>query len=60
MFFCWQVLDLSGNDITAKAASAIADAIRNKKKLRKLNLADNDLKDRGASIIVKVLESGHE
>lgn len=54
------MLDLSGNDITAKAAPAIADAIRNKKKLRKLNLADNDLKDRGASIIVKVLESGHE
>ncbi|GAQ91326.1 Ran GTPase-activating protein [Klebsormidium nitens] len=55
-----EVLDLSGNDITPKAATAVAEAIRGKQKLRKLNLADNDLRDRGAAVIAKVLEIGHE
>ncbi|XP_042517985.1 RAN GTPase-activating protein 2-like isoform X2 [Macadamia integrifolia] len=54
-----EILDLAGNDITAKAAPAIAACVAVKQFLTKLNLAENDLKDEGAIIIAKALEDGH-
>ncbi|KAI6695581.1 hypothetical protein NL676_023291 [Syzygium grande] len=45
-----EVLEMAGNDITAKAA---------KQFLTKLNLSENELKDEGAILIGKALEEGH-
>ncbi|XP_043723976.1 RAN GTPase-activating protein 2-like [Telopea speciosissima] len=54
-----EILDMAGNDITAKAAPAIAACVTVKQFLTKLNLAENELKDEGAIIIAKALEDGH-
>ncbi|XP_074578786.1 LOW QUALITY PROTEIN: RAN GTPase-activating protein 2-like [Curcuma longa] len=54
-----QVLDIGGNEITLKAASALADCITAKKSLRKLILSENELKDQGAIVIGKALEDDH-
>ncbi|KAJ7954918.1 RAN GTPase activating protein 2 [Quillaja saponaria] len=53
-----EVLEMSGNDITAEAAPAIASCILSKKLLTKLNLSENELKDEGAIQVSKALE-GH-
>ncbi|KAJ7980085.1 RAN GTPase activating protein 2 [Quillaja saponaria] len=53
-----EVLEMSGNDITAEAAPAIAACIAAKKLLTKLNLSENELKDEGAIHISKAVE-GH-
>lgn len=53
------VLEIAGNDITVKAAPAIAACIAVKKDLTKLSLAENELKDDGAVLIGKALEEGH-
>nr|CCG20346.1 Ran GTPase activating protein 2 [Solanum stoloniferum] len=52
------VLEMTGNDITAEAASAIASCIAAKQLLAKLSLSENELKDEGAIQIAKALE-GH-
>lgn len=54
-----EILDMSGNDITVKAASAMASCIASKQFLTKLNLAENELKDEGTILIAKALEEGH-
>lgn len=54
-----EVLELAGNDITAKAAASLAACIAAKQFLTKLNLAENELKDEGAILIGKSLEEGH-
>ncbi|XP_039125360.1 LOW QUALITY PROTEIN: RAN GTPase-activating protein 2-like [Dioscorea cayenensis subsp. rotundata] len=54
-----EVLEIAGNDITVKAAPAIAACIATKKNLTKLSLAENELKDDGAVLIGKALEEGH-
>ncbi|PIN25857.1 hypothetical protein CDL12_01409 [Handroanthus impetiginosus] len=54
-----EVLDMAGNEITAKAAPALASCIASKQFLAKLNLAENELKDDGAILIAKALEEGH-
>lgn len=54
-----EVLEIAGNDITVKAAPAIAACIAVKKDLTKLSLAENELKDDGAVLIGKALEEGH-
>lgn len=51
-----EVLDIAGNDITAKAAPAVAACIAAKTLLIKLNLGENNLKDEGAIQISQVLE----
>lgn len=53
-----EVLDMAGNDITAKAVPALAACIATKQFLTKLNLSENELKDEGAIQISKALE-GH-
>ncbi|KAM1301385.1 hypothetical protein ACFX2H_012428 [Malus domestica] len=53
-----EVFDIAGNDITAKAAPAIAACIAAKPHLAKLNLGENSLKDEGTIQISKVLQ-GH-
>ncbi|KAL7112890.1 hypothetical protein ACP275_04G029300 [Erythranthe tilingii] len=55
-----EVLDLAGNEITAKAAPALASCIASKQFLAKLNLSENELKDEGAIFIAKALEEGHD
>ncbi|CAH9111567.1 unnamed protein product [Cuscuta epithymum] len=55
-----KVLEMDGNDITAKAAHAIAGCISAKQFLTKLSLAENELKDEGAVIIAKALEDCHD
>ncbi|WOL16862.1 RAN GTPase-activating protein 2-like [Canna indica] len=54
-----EVLDIAGNEITPKAAQALADCVSVKKSLRKLILSENELKDQGALLIAKALEDGH-
>lgn len=54
-----EVLDISGNDITAKSAASLAACIAAKQFLSRLNLAENELKDEGAILIGKALEEGH-
>ena len=55
-----EVLDMAGNDITAKGASSLAACIVAKQFLTKLNLAENELKDEGAILIAKAIEAGHD
>ncbi|KAL0389509.1 UNVERIFIED_CONTAM: RAN GTPase-activating protein 2 [Sesamum calycinum] len=50
---------MAGNEITAKAAPALASCIASKQFLAKLNLGENELKDEGAILIAKALEEGH-
>ncbi|XP_038682671.1 RAN GTPase-activating protein 1-like isoform X2 [Tripterygium wilfordii] len=54
-----EVLDMAGNDITAKGSSSLAACIAVKQFLTKLNLSENELKDEGAILIGKALEVGH-
>lgn len=54
-----EVLDMAGNDITAKAAASLAACISAKQFLTKLNLSENELKDDGAILISQALEVGH-
>ncbi|KAG8663393.1 RAN GTPase-activating protein 1 [Manihot esculenta] len=54
-----EVLEMAGNDITAKGASALAACIAAKQFLSKLNLSENELKDEGGILIAKAIESGH-
>uniref|UniRef100_A0A2N9H0W5 WPP domain-containing protein n=1 Tax=Fagus sylvatica TaxID=28930 RepID=A0A2N9H0W5_FAGSY len=54
-----EVLDMAGNDITAKAAASLAACIAAKQFLTMLNLSENELKDEGAILISQVLEVGH-
>lgn len=51
-----EVLEMAGNDITAKGALSLAECIAAKKFLTKLNLAENELKDGGAIRIGKAVE----
>jgi len=51
-----EILDMAGNDITAKAAVSVAECISSKQFLTKLNLSENELKDEGAGLISKALE----
>ncbi|EPS64565.1 hypothetical protein M569_10211, partial [Genlisea aurea] len=53
-----RVLDLAGNEITAKAAPALASCISSKRLLSEINLSENELKDEGAISIAKALEEG--
>lgn len=54
-----EVLDMAGNDISAEAASVLAECINEKQSLVKLNLSENELKDEGVIRIIAALESGH-
>ncbi|KAG5587124.1 hypothetical protein H5410_047558 [Solanum commersonii] len=54
-----EVLEMDGNDITAKAAPVLAACIAAKQFLTTLKLGENELKDEGAILIAKALEDGH-
>lgn len=54
-----EVLDISGNDISTKAAPVLAACVASKQFLTKLNLSENELRDDGAILIAKALEEGH-
>ncbi|XWS31582.1 hypothetical protein CRYUN_Cryun23aG0088700 [Craigia yunnanensis] len=54
-----EVLEMAGNDITAKGAASLVSCIASKQFLTKLNLSENELKDEGAILIGKALEEGH-
>jgi Ran GTPase-activating protein 1 len=54
-----EVLELAGNEINAKAAPALAECLTAMQSLKKLTLAENELKDAGSVIIAKSLEDGH-
>lgn len=54
-----EVLEMAGNDITAKGASSLAGCIAEKQFLAKLNLAENELKDEGAILVAKAIDAGH-
>ncbi|CAM6101044.1 unnamed protein product [Calypogeia fissa] len=53
-----KVLELGGNEITAKAAPSIASCIKSKPFLNRLSLAENVLTDTGAVMICEALQ-GH-
>lgn len=54
-----EVLEMAGNDITAKCAGSLAACIASKQFLTKVNLSENELKDEGAILIGKALWEGH-
>ncbi|AQK72650.1 RAN GTPase-activating protein 1 [Zea mays] len=54
-----EVLEIAGNEINAKAAPDLAKCLAAMQSLKKLTLAENELKDDGAVIIAKSLEDGH-
>ncbi|EES05430.1 hypothetical protein BDA96_04G229600 [Sorghum bicolor] len=54
-----EVLEMAGNEINAKAALDLAECLTAMQSLKKLTLAENELKDDGAVIIAKSLEDGH-
>ncbi|XP_062180136.1 RAN GTPase-activating protein 1-like isoform X2 [Phragmites australis] len=54
-----EVLEMTGNEINAKAAPDLAKCLAAMQSLKKLTLAENELKDDGAVIIAKSLEDGH-
>ncbi|KAK7270268.1 hypothetical protein RIF29_23288 [Crotalaria pallida] len=54
-----EILDMAGNDITAKAVPSLAACISSKQFLTRVNLSENELKDEGAILIGKALEGGH-
>lgn len=54
------VLEMDGNDMTVRAAHAIASCVAAKQFLTRLSLAENELKDDGAVVIAQaLLEGGH-
>ncbi|KZV37964.1 RAN GTPase-activating protein 2 [Dorcoceras hygrometricum] len=55
-----EVLEMAGNDISAKAAQSIAACIASKKAIVKLNLSENNLKDDGAILISKAFGEEHD
>lgn len=52
------VLELGGNEITEKVAPALAACIRSMKHLKRLNLMENELKDKGAVIVSNAIKDG--
>ncbi|KAI5422123.1 hypothetical protein KIW84_045541, partial [Lathyrus oleraceus] len=50
-----EILDMAGNDITAKAAVSVAAHISSKQFLTKLNLSENELKDEAGLALSKVI-----
>ncbi|XVF72409.1 hypothetical protein PTKIN_Ptkin12aG0119300 [Pterospermum kingtungense] len=54
-----EVLEIAGNDITAKGAASLSACIASKQFLTKINLSENELKDEGAILIGKALGEGH-
>ncbi|PKA52884.1 RAN GTPase-activating protein 1 [Apostasia shenzhenica] len=54
-----EVLEISGNEITAKVAPQLAACITIKNSLKKLILSENELKDGGAVLIGKALEGSN-
>lgn len=54
-----EVLEIAGNDITAKGAASIAACVATKQFLSKLYLAENELKDDGVILIGNALQDGH-
>uniref|UniRef100_A0A0D9WJA1 WPP domain-containing protein n=1 Tax=Leersia perrieri TaxID=77586 RepID=A0A0D9WJA1_9ORYZ len=54
-----EVLEMAGNEINAKASQALAECLTAMQSLKKLTLAENELKDDGAVVIAKSLEDGH-
>ncbi|XP_014756304.2 RAN GTPase-activating protein 2 isoform X2 [Brachypodium distachyon] len=54
-----EVLEMAGNEITAKATQALAECLTVMQSLKKLTLAENELEDRGAVVIAKTLENSH-
>ncbi|XP_066322138.1 RAN GTPase-activating protein 2-like [Miscanthus floridulus] len=54
-----EVLEMAGNEINARAAPNLAECLTAMQSLKKLTLAENELKDHGAVIIAKSLEDGH-
>lgn len=55
-----RVLELGGNEITEKSAPTLAICLRAMKLLTRLNLTENELKDKGAVTICNVLKEEHE
>uniref|UniRef100_A0A0E0DUC3 WPP domain-containing protein n=1 Tax=Oryza meridionalis TaxID=40149 RepID=A0A0E0DUC3_9ORYZ len=55
-----EVLEMAGNEINAKASQALAECLTAMQSLKKLTLAENELKDDGAVVIAKSLEDGHQ
>lgn len=52
------VLELGGNEITEKVAPALATCIRSMSGLTRLNLMENELRDKGAVIVSNAIKDG--
>lgn len=51
-----EVIEMAGNNITDEASPAVAACLVAKRRLKKLNLSENDLEDEGCVDIVKSME----
>ncbi|XP_051200681.1 RAN GTPase-activating protein 2-like [Lolium perenne] len=54
-----EILEMAGNEITAEAAKGLAECLIAMQSLKKLTLAENELKDSGAVTIAQSLQEGH-
>uniref|UniRef100_A0ACD6A942 Uncharacterized protein n=2 Tax=Avena sativa TaxID=4498 RepID=A0ACD6A942_AVESA len=54
-----EILEMAGNEITAGAAKGLAECLTALQSLKKLTLAENELKDSGAVMIAQSLQEGH-
>ncbi|CAM0955530.1 unnamed protein product [Alopecurus aequalis] len=54
-----EILEMAGNEITAAAAKGLAECLTAMQSLKKLTLAENELKDAGAVKIAQSLQDGH-
>ncbi|KAM0916290.1 hypothetical protein ACQ4PT_010356 [Festuca glaucescens] len=54
-----EILEMAGNEITAAAAKGLAECLTAMQWLKKLTLAENELKDAGAVAIAQSLQEGH-
>uniref|UniRef100_A0ACD5TL98 Uncharacterized protein n=1 Tax=Avena sativa TaxID=4498 RepID=A0ACD5TL98_AVESA len=54
-----EILEMAGNEITAAAAKGLAECLTAMQSLKKLTLAENELKDSGAVTVAQSLQEGH-
>ena len=59
MVLSFQVLDLGGVDMSRKSAPSLAALVSSHHALRKLNLCENELGDRGTVLVVGGISVSH-
>ncbi|XP_057824830.2 RAN GTPase-activating protein 1 [Cryptomeria japonica] len=55
-----RILEIAGNDITPRAAPALAECLAIKHLITKFVASENELKDEGSALICRALVAGHD